>query len=443
MREEELYDRVLEETLVGNGLRNERYAYRLVAELKAEDFFAFAPRVVFEVFCDLVRSSSPVEFSTVYGRIRDRGMDRGIPPEYLHQLCGVPLLSERGLEEGIRRLKELSGKRRLKGALVDVLRSLPERAYDELRRDFLEVLTHELSPAGKAYTSEELVEEFSEVLSRPGGSSFLTGFSSLDRLISYRGGALYVVLAARPGMGKTSFLLNMLLRNAAEGRRVLFFSLEMSRQEIMYRVASILSGVPLTRIREGYMTEEEADSVRTALGVFASYDFRVVDDPAVGLDGVMVLSRLSSPDLVAIDYLQLVEPDSRLRMDRREVVTEVSRGLKFISRSLDVPVVAVAQLSRRPEERADRRPQLADIRESGQIEQDADLVVFLYREEYYRRQVPPELAGIMEVNVAKQRQGPTGIVKMHFDGSTQRLSEIEGEVEFSGGESEDFDDVDF
>jgi replicative DNA helicase len=187
------------------------------------------------------------------------------------------------------------------------------------------------------------------------------------------------------------------------------------------------------RVRRGQLTGAEMDRVMAASGKLAEIEFYLDDTPAMTVQGIRTrarrLKRLHGLDLVIVDYLQLIDADRRRREGNRvQEVSEITRGLKTLAKELDVPVVALSQLSRAVEGRADRRPLLSDLRESGSIEQDADVVIFIYREEYYRKlagQDASDVEGQAELLVAKNRHGPTGTPKVHFDGPTTRFSDID------------------
>jgi replicative DNA helicase len=227
-----------------------------------------------------------------------------------------------------------------------------------------------------------------------------------------------VIVAARPGMGKSSFMLSMVLNLAFEEKVPLaIFSLEMSREQLVMRMLSMLSGVPLQNIRKGFISEEDWGKLLNAALELSSRDIYIDDNPTLSTTELRIKSRKlkkeKGVEIIFVDYLQLLRPPHR-RSSRQEEVAEISRNLKALAKELEVPVVALAQLSRQVEHRSDKRPQLADLRESGQIEQDADLIIFIHRPEYYKKNPSPEEEGIAEIIVAKQRQGPTGIVKLAF-----------------------------
>lgn len=244
-----------------------------------------------------------------------------------------------------------------------------------------------------------------------------SGYAEVDStLMGFQGGQM-VVVGARPAMGKTSLALGMAANVAQVTQRpVLFFSLEMSRFEVVDRLISGYARIPLKNVRSGEMTVDETERYTAVYGASAELPLYVVDEPAVDLSRIrMEIRKLKQNEgdiaMVVIDYLQLMTPGGGTR-SREQEVSEMSRGLKLTAKEFDVPVIALSQLSRNLEQRADKRPILADLRESGSIEQDADIVLFVYRDEIYHPETPD--IGTAEVIIAKHRQGATGTCRVGF-----------------------------
>ena len=255
------------------------------------------------------------------------------------------------------------------------------------------------------------LEYMAENKSRTTGLS--TGFVDLDKITSGLNKSDLIVLAARPAMGKTAFALNLLL-NVAKNKSVLFFSLEMSSSQLYQRLLAIEAGVPLHNIRTGFLDEGAWQNIGLATGKLSTSKIFIGDLPNVTVLEIRSLARKMKSrgelDLIIIDYLQLIK--GRGGENRQQEISDISRALKGLARELDVPVIALSQLSRAVETRMDKRPMLSDLRESGAIEQDADIVAFLYREDYY---IPGTInKGITELIIGKQRNGSTGTVKFNF-----------------------------
>jgi replicative DNA helicase len=244
-----------------------------------------------------------------------------------------------------------------------------------------------------------------------------TGYVDLDTLLSGLQPSSLVVVGARPAMGKTSFALGMVAHAALEAQRpVLFFSLEMSSLELSQRLLCAEAKVDSTRARNGRLEQDDWSKISRAIGRLGEAKIWIDDNPNLTIMEIRAKARrlksqIGDLGMIVIDYLQLMTGQSRAE-NRQVEVSELSRGLKILARELETPVVALSQLSRGLEMRADKRPMLADLRESGSIEQDADVVMFIFREEIY--DAKPENAGQAEIIVAKHRSGPTGVVQLAF-----------------------------
>lgn len=262
-----------------------------------------------------------------------------------------------------------------------------------------------------------------------------TGIGDLDRLITGLNRSDLILLAARPGMGKTSFALNI-ARNAAcrAKKTVAFFSLEMSKEQLASRLLSTEALVSGTNLRTGKLSEEEWDRLIPASDVLSKAEFYLDDTPGITITEMKSrLRRLHSIDLVIIDYLQLMASGRRIE-NRVQEISEITRNLKILAKEMNVPVVTLSQLSRASEQRTDHRPQLSDLRDSGSIEQDADIVLFLYREGYYSNKDAEQAAPTADMNsgeciVAKNRHGETKSVKLHWQGEFMRFTGTEARDE--------------
>ena len=266
-----------------------------------------------------------------------------------------------------------------------------------------------------------LAENKTEALGMP------TGFSGLDRVLVGLGKSDLVLVGARPGMGKTSFAMNLATHAAVTTKKtVCIFSLEMSAEQLVSRVMSSEALIDSYRLRSGELTDEDWGKLAHAASRLSNCDILIDDTVGLTVTGMKAkLRRTKNLGLVVIDYLQLMQSDRRID-NRVNEVAEISRGLKLLAKELQVPVICCAQLSRGPESRTDKRPMLSDLRDSGAIEQDADIVLFLYRDEYYKSE-KDEPQNIAEVIVAKNRHGSTGNVKMGWFGQYTKFTTLDEE----------------
>lgn len=262
-----------------------------------------------------------------------------------------------------------------------------------------------------------------------------TGFSGLDRVLAGMGKSDLVLVGARPGMGKTSFCLNIATNvAAATGKTVCIFSLEMSCEQLVNRIISSEAMVDSYAMRTGELKDEDWENVARATAQLAKCDILIDDTSGITVTGMKAkLRRVKNLGLVVIDYLQLMQSDSRID-NRVQEVAEISRAMKIMAKDLMVPIICCAQLSRGPESRTDKKPMLSDLRDSGAIEQDADVVMFLYRDEYYKvnESSNPNSgaeSSVAEVIVAKNRHGSTGTVKMGWIGKYTKFRTIANENE--------------
>jgi replicative DNA helicase len=310
------------------------------------------------------------------------------------------------------------------------------------------------------------VELAAAAYSRDGGLSGLsTGLKDLDQKLGGLHASDLIVLAARPSMGKSALATNIAFhvarhyaydvkpdgsRQTAQGGVVALFSLEMSAEQLAMRLLAELTDVPSDRIRKGDINASEFGRIRDAAGEISDAPLFIDDTGGLSMAKLAArsrrLKRTSGLDLIVVDYLQLVTASDSGRIDNRvQEVTQITQGLKALAKELDVPVLALAQLSRQVENRDDKKPQLADLRESGSIEQDADVVMFIYREAYYMSRAEPKegtaehiewqekldpIRNLAEVIIGKQRHGPIGIVRLHFDEDLTKFSNHAREGQF-------------
>ena len=284
--------------------------------------------------------------------------------------------------------------------------------------------------------AEQLLEKIQEMEGRAAVLTGLTsGFPDLDTMTSGLQRSDLIIVAARPSMGKTSFAL-MLAENAAihAGAVVGIFSLEMSKEALVMRMLCSQGNIDAQRFRNGFLSRPEWAQIAKSLGTLAEARIFLDDTPGITVLEMRAKARRLATeqkrlDLIVVDYLQLMTGSAKRFESRQQEVSQISRELKGLAKELNVPLVALSQLSRAPESRSDHRPQLADLRESGALEQDADVVAFIYREEQYktpeeRNSLPEDQKNVAELIIAKQRNGPTGIVNLRFTPSSMRFDNL-------------------
>jgi replicative DNA helicase len=399
----------------------------VVPLLSEQDFFPDTHRRIYHAMLELAQRSSEIDVLTVKEEL-DRGgsIERAGGAAYLTALLdAVPDVDN--VEHYARIVREKSTLRRLiragqrlvregltqeRGAealLSDVTGEIFDIAEGAIRGGFLpigDIVKHNLEVIEDARSRQGLL------------SGLATGFTELDRMTSGLQATDLIVVAARPSVGKTSFALNLAQHVAfREGRSVGFFSLEMSKEQIGFRVLCSEADVDAKKVRDGFASSEAIQRLVLAQTKIHSSRFFVDDGAALSVPEMRAkgqrLKREKGLDLLVVDYMQLMMGHGRFD-NRTQEVSQISRGLKLLAKELRVPIVALSQLSRNPEQRKgeQRKPQLSDLRESGSIEQDADVVVFLYREELYDRDT--ERKGIADIIIAKQRNGPTGDFPLVF-----------------------------
>jgi len=397
---------------------------------EAERFYRPDHRKLFEVLVDLYERGDPVDLVSVRNELsRLNLLDEVGGVDYLTQLAeSVPNYLH--AEYYARIVRDKGMLRNLIGAAARITEAAYDQAneareiLDQAEQLLFEVTDERISDQA-AQIHEELERIFQQIESREGHciTGIPTGFLELDDLLSGLQRGEMIVIAARPSMGKTAFGLSVAEHIAVtENIPIAFFSMEMSRLAVAQRLLCARAGVDSQRVRKNMVSEDEIARLQAAVGELAEMPLFVDDTPGMSVLELRAKTRrlYLRHDIraVFIDYLQLMHSPRKVE-SRQQEVAEISRGLKSLARELNIPVVVMAQLNRNPEGRTDKKPMLSDLRESGAIEQDADVVMLLHREEYYYRvkgEIPPDdVRGQAEVIVAKQRNGPTATVKLHFN----------------------------
>jgi replicative DNA helicase len=415
-----------EESLLGAMLLS-RTAIDVASELVSpDDFYRPAHGHIYDAITSLSSRGEPVDPVTVAEELRRADLlDMiGGPGTLLALQAGTPATSSAGryakIIEEHALLRGLIG---VAGEISEIGYSLPEdvsKAIDQAESMVFEVAQHRQTDSMSRLhdlldqtldSLEALYERGDAITGTP------TGYVDFDELTAGLQPNALVVVGARPGMGKTSFALGMASHAALEAHKpVLFFSLEMSRVELSQRLLCSEARVDSTKVRNGRLTDDDWRRISHAIGRLGDAQLWIDDNPHVTVMEIRskarrLQSKVGQLGMIVVDYIQLMTGNSRAE-NRQTEVAEISRGLKILARELQCPVVALAQLNRGLEQRADKRPMLADLRESGSIEQDADVVMFVYRDEIYDRDSPDK--GTAEIIVSKHRSGPTGVCRLVF-----------------------------
>jgi replicative DNA helicase len=418
-------------------------AYHQAAEhLKPEDFSLDSHRRVYSRMMDLAESSRPIDMITLVEELERRKELQAIGDVgYISGLVdGVP--DRPSIEHYVRIVRDKALLRGLIHAANAAITRAAEQSdpAEEILND-AEAAIFQLSEKriGRGFLGvQEIVKEsFGSVDALLQRGQRITGlathYADLDEMTSGLQKSDLIIIAARPSMGKTAFALNIAENSAIEDQKVVgVFSLEMSREALLLRLLCSRARVDSHRMRTGSLWRDDMTKVVHAMEELATAPIFIDDSPGIALSEMRAKARRllqaqGKLDLIIVDYLQLMSGGSKRYENRTQEVSAISRGLKALAKELNVPVIALSQLSRAPESRGgDHRPQLADLRESGSIEQDADVVAFIFREEVYKPD-DPELQGRAELIIAKQRNGPTGKLNLAFlKNSTRFESLLEG-----------------
>lgn len=404
--------------------------------LRPEDFYREAHRVIFEVVIQLANKGEPVDIITVSEELKRREMlDKIGGVAYLTDLANsVPTAAN--IEYYARIVEEKSILRSIISVATNIV-SLGysgseevDRILDEAEKQIFQI-SQKRNIKGFVSLKSILIETFERIEqiyeSKGGVTGLPTGFTDLDRMTAGLQPSDLIILAARPSMGKTTFALNIARYAAVELKiPVVIFSLEMSKEQLALKLLCSEAGVDNQRIRTGTLMDNDWPRLSHALGRLS--DANMFIDDTAGASALEIRSRArrikaeNGLGLIVIDYLQLMQNHGRSE-NRQQEVSEISRSLKSLARELEVPVVALSQLSRAVEQRTSKVPSLADLRESGSLEQDADLVVFLYREDYYNPETDKK--NITDLIIAKQRNGPTGSIELLFQKEFSKFAGID------------------
>jgi len=429
-----------EQAVLGSLLLDKDALLKISDILKPEDFYRQKHTLIYEAILDLFEKHIPVDVLTITESLEKKGKFKEVGgASYLATLANsVP--SSAHVANYARIVADKAALRRLIASAAEI----EQLAYSSLEGELDKILDKAesiLFSVSKKYTSDNFVllkdalEESFERIDRlhrekDALRGVPTGFADLDNILSGLQKSDLIVLAARPSMGKTSLALNVAEYAAVEENiPICIFSLEMSKDQLIDRLLSTRSRVDSWKLRTGNLSEDDFKSIGRAMGILSEAPIYIDDTPAISVMEIRTKARRLLAEnkigLVIVDYLQLMEgrgaPSSEI--NRVQEISDISRALKSLARELNIPVLAISQLSRAVEQRSPQIPQLSDLRESGSIEQDADVVIFIYREGYYDRD--SERKNIADILVKKHRNGPVGEIELYFAAENLQFRNLE------------------
>ena len=424
-----------EQAVLGSILIDSRCVADVIGILRPEDFYLPQNKQIYEAIYTMFNFSQTIDPVTVLDKMRELGVYNDKSRDYIMQLMEITPTAA----NVVRYANIVRDKAMLRG-LAQAATEISDTVYSQVGTpaEMLEAAEKKIYALRKGERGESLehvgtvlhkvfdhLTELSQSDSMIPGMS--TGLRDLDSKINGLNNSDLVLVAARPAMGKSAFALNLGVNVAKKYHKtVAIFNLEMSREQLAMRLLASESFIELQKLATGKLSEDEWNKLCVASAALSQTDIRIDDNPSVTVADINAkCRRLDNLGLIVIDYLQLMMGSGygKAGDNRVQVVGEISRALKIMAKELNVPVICLSQLSRGPESRTDKRPLLSDLRESGSIEQDADSVMFLYRDEYYNEN--SEDKGIAECIVAKNRHGETGTVKLQWFGQYQLFSDRE------------------
>ena len=426
-----------EQAVIGSMLTDKDAVISAIESLTEHDFYREDNKIIYSAIINLYNRAEPIDIITLKSELVSMGKFEAVGGlEYLAELPEkVPTTSN--VEKYIKIVEEKSTLRTLIKTANDLITlgydptQEVEELMDNAEKKIFDVMQ---SRNQKGYSSmkdilvdtfvqlEELYNRKQHVTGVP------TGFIDLDYKTAGLHGSDLVLVAARPAMGKSAFALNIAANAAIRGNTpVAIFSLEMSKEQLANRILCSEALVDSNKVRTGKIDDDDWMKLAQASGVLSEAQIFIDDTPGISIMEIRAKCRKMKLEknigLVVIDYLQLVQGSSKRGASREQEIAEISRSLKILAKEINVPVIALSQLSRAPEQRPDHRPMLSDLRESGSIEQDADIVMFLYRDDYYNQD--SEKKNVAEVILAKHRAGSTGTVELAWIGNYTKFANLE------------------
>lgn len=430
------HDLDAEQAVIGSMLTDADAVANSIEVLKPEDFYRADNRIIYEAMFNLYNRSEPIDIITVKAELESMGRFEQVGG--LEYLAGLPdkVPTTANVQKYINIVEEKSKLRDLIKTANDII----ELGYDPTEDvdDIMENvekkvfnLTQGKNQKGYSAIKDVLVDSFTQLEELYNRKQHITGvpsgFADLDyRTAGFHGSEL-ILVAARPAMGKSAFALNIATNAAVRADvPVAIFNLEMSKEQLVNRILCSEAMVDSNKVRTGKLEEEDWSKLAEAIGPLSASNIYIDDTPGISITEIRAKCRKLQVEkhigMVIIDYLQLIQGTNKRGGSREQEISEISRSLKIMAKELNVPVIALSQLSRAVEQRPDHKPMLSDLRESGAIEQDADIVMFLYRDDYYNPD--SEKKNIAEVIIAKHRGGSTGSVDLRWFGSYTKFTNL-------------------
>ena len=426
-----------EQAVIGSMLTDKEAVAAAIEVLKPEDFYRDDNRIIYEAILSLYSRSEPIDIITLKSELSSMGKFEAVGGlEYIAELPDkVPTTAN--VEQYIKIVEEKSVLRNLIKTANEIITLGYDQTQevdgiiDNAEKKIFEVMQRKNQ---KGYTpiKDILVETFTELEQlynqKQRVTGVPTGFTDLDFRTAGLHNSDLILVAARPAMGKSAFALNIATNAAVKAHiPVVIFSLEMSKEQMTSRILCSEAMVDSNKVRTGKIDDEEWAKLAAASGELSEANIYIDDTPGISIMEIRAKCRKMKLEknigLVVIDYLQLVQGSGKRGSSREQEIAEISRSLKILAKEINVHVIALSQLSRAPEQRPDHRPMLSDLRESGSIEQDADIVMFLYRDDYYNEN--SEKKNIAEVILAKHRSGSTGTVELLWLGNYTKFANID------------------
>ena len=434
------FSMIAEQSLLGSILIDPQSLNDVVEIITAEDFYLTEHTQIFTAMHELFLVNKEIDVVTLIDTLVTKGVyDKSGGEDYIKTLyLAVP--NSLNVKDYATIVKQKSLLRKL----IDACSDISDKAYSEEGDagqlvDYAESTIFDIAQGRDTKSFRHIrdvirnVYENLHTMAAEGESSqgTKTGFSGIDNVLAGMGNSDLILVGARPGMGKTSFALNIGTNVALQtGKTVCMFSLEMSAELLVTRVISSEAMIDSYALRTGKIDSKQWEDIAAATTRLSGCDILIDDTSGISVTGMKgKLRRIKNLGLVVIDYLQLMQGEGRKDSNRVQEVADISRALKIMAKELNVPIICCAQLSRGPESRNDKRPMLSDLRDSGAIEQDADTVIFLYRDEYYVTDKKDDESSVAEVIIAKNRHGSTGTVKVGWIGRYTKFRSIATNVE--------------